>query len=470
MAQGNPAGWEELKQSDVGQDDPWIGRYRATFVGYNRTQGSGQIKQNIKVITNRFNGNYDVYTTAFGVGDKQIYSYNASNDETIIQNQGIYEQVFTGQNAQQRTNLDNGVRKATLALAKNNVGGTGSTSAQQLQTLQNSPGYKSVGNAAPPGGGAQPPGGGAQPPEPTQNPIDPNDISVPDAPDVRKDYNNKNGEKGIWAYPKDIGRNGQDYIKFQIIQYEPRKISPNSQTGALLADRPSTGTPLGTIILPIQPSITDMNTVDWNDIGANPLDMSLANLSLSIFTGQGTQGMENYFDYLSSQLKDSGVQNAAKLAIAQKAASTQGLLSRVTGAVVNNNLELLFNGPQLRPFDFTFSLSPRGEEEARTVKGIIRAFKEAMAVKVASSQLFLKAPNVFKISYVVKGGGEHSSLNKIKMCALQSCSVDYTPNGSYATFADNDATMVSYNLALKFQELEPVTSKDYDKDYTSIGY
>lgn len=300
-----------------------------------------------------------------------------------------------------------------------------------------------------------------------QDPIDPNDISVPDAPDVRSDYTNSGG---VWAYPKEIGTNGQDYIKFEIIQYEPRKISPNSQTGALLSDRPSTESSKGTIILPIQPSITDMNTVDWNDVGVNPLDLGLTGFALEIFAGQGNQAATNYIDYLGSQLQNAGFQQAAVTKIAQNAASTQGLLSRVTGAVVNNNLELLFNGPQLRPFNFTFNLSPRGQTEADTVKGIIRAFKEAMAVKVASSQLFLKAPNVFKISYVLRGSGEHPSLNKIKLCALQSCSVDYTPNGSYATFADGAATMVSYNLALKFQELEPVTSKDYDKDYKSIGY
>ena len=32
--------------------------------------------------------------------------------------------------------------------------------------------------------------------------------------------------------------------------------------------------------------------------------------------------------------------------------------------------------------------------------------------------------------------GEHPGLHKIKTCALTSCSVDYTPDGSYMTFED----------------------------------
>ena len=83
----------------------------------------------------------------------------------------------------------------------------------------------------------------------------------------------------------------------------------------------------------------------------------------------------------------------------------------------------------------------------------------------------MKAPNVFRINYLIRGEGDHPSLNKIKLCALQSCSVDYTPDGSYMTFNDVNATMTSYNLSLQFQELEPVTSGDYKRlNETAIGY
>ena len=59
---------------------------------------------------------------------------------------------------------------------------------------------------------------------------------------------------------------------------------------------------------------------------------------------------------------DENVQNwlvHAKLLFAQEAVGAQNVFSRFGGGVVNPNIELLFTGPQLRPFNFNFRLSPR---------------------------------------------------------------------------------------------------------------
>ena len=165
--------------------------------------------------------------------------------------------------------------------------------------------------------------------------------------------------------------------------------------------------------------------------------------------------------------------SAFKLKLAQEAAGAQNVLSRFAGGIVNPNMELLFSGPQLRPFNFNFRLSPRDDTEATTVRTIIRAFKQAMAPKVTGTGLFLSAPNIFGIKYVQAGrpDGFHPALNRIKLCALKSCVVDYTPENSYMTFKDGSNTMVSYNMSLAFQELEPVTDADYQNvDQDEIGY
>lgn len=183
-----------------------------------------------------------------------------------------------------------------------------------------------------------------------------------------------------------------------------------------------------------------------------------------------------------AKLKDMATDPAVKSYLQQwfagKAIGTN-IFSRFSGAVVNPNVELLFNGPQLRPFNFNFRLSPRSEDEAKQVKGIIRFFKQGMSIRRTPNDLFLKAPNVFKITYrngqkTAKDGleGEHTSLNKIKICALSQCSVDYTPDGSYATFYDEESTMTQYGLSLQFNELEPIFNEDYNKfpDKSTIGY
>ena len=130
---------------------------------------------------------------------------------------------------------------------------------------------------------------------------------------------------------------------------------------------------------------------------------------------------------------------------------------------------MLFNGPQLRTFGFTFKLSPRTKKEASNIVKIIRTFKEEMAPRAEGANIFLKSPNTWRIKYMTPQGNDHRYLNKFKECAMMSTTVNYTPDGSYATYSDG--SMVSYQLTLNFQELEPVLGQDYDGvPDDSIGY
>jgi len=167
-------------------------------------------------------------------------------------------------------------------------------------------------------------------------------------------------------------------------------------------------------------------------------------------------------------------------AIASRIVGGNRILTRATGAVVNPNMELLFNGPSLRNFTFQIRLSPRNAQETQMCKKIIRFFKQGMTVKATAKQLFLQTPNVFQISYGRKGAEvtvdnvneSHQFMNCFKMCALTSCSVDYNPDGSFMTLPDG--SMAAYNISMTFSELEPIYDSDYsaldnDQD-TMIGY
>ena len=137
------------------------------------------------------------------------------------------------------------------------------------------------------------------------------------------------------------------------------------------------------------------------------------------------------------------------------------VMTRMTGGIMNPNLELLFQAPQLRPFNFNFRLTPRSKSEGTTVKQIIRFFKQNMAPIQEESKLFLKTPNVFGIEYKHRSS-KHKGLNAIKgPCALTAMNVDYTSEGTYMTF--EDGTMISYVVSLSFMELEPVYNNDYEQ-------
>ena len=291
------------------------------------------------------------------------------------------------------------------------------------------------------------------------------------------------GYMGIHVYPSDMRKTNQDRIKFTLyeslgadISANPTQIFQPNFSGRVISQRRST-VPLGEVYLPIQPSITDSNNVEWSGASLNAFEAAAFSKSVGLMgqpnvasaAGDIYNSVKEAMKGLASQ--DNSIAQSLKVFLAQEAVGIQGMLSRTTGSVLNPNLELLFNGPSLRPFNFTFRLSPRDEPEATEVRKIIRFFKKGMSVRNASSNVFLKAPNVFDIQYQVgEDNSPHKSLPRIKRCALLSCDVDYTPDGTYMTFNDDAKTLTSYQISLRFSELEPIYDSDYEKTEGQIGY
>ena len=269
-------------------------------------------------------------------------------------------------------------------------------------------------------------------------------------------------------YPTDIATNKQDRIKFSMKTNEGSII--RSGLGIQNIERRPAGDIKGSVTLPIVGGIQDSNSVKFNEGNLNPFQAFLVAGSMNIMespTEELATRVGGIFGQAAKAFRNNNsYNNALKLYLAQEATSTQGLLSRATGAVLNPNLELLFDGPNLRDFSFVFRLSPRDETEASSVKKIIRFFKQGMSVKSTADATFLKTPNVFNIKYEsISSSGSvqnHPSIGRIKTCALISCSVQYTPDGSYMTFADDARTLTSYELALQFKELTPVYEDDYN--------
>ena len=149
------------------------------------------------------------------------------------------------------------------------------------------------------------------------------------------------------------------------------------------------------------------------------------------------------------------------------------ILTRTTGAVINPNMELLFQKSSIKNIFINLeNESSRDYEESEMIKKIIRMFKQSMAVKRSESLLFLKSPNTYKLEYLTARKEEHSFLPKIKECALTGCNINYTPDGNYQTY--ENSSMVAYEMTLSFNELEPIYHDDYtaldqDRD-ESIGF
>ena len=285
------------------------------------------------------------------------------------------------------------------------------------------------------------------------------------------------------TYPAELPLNVSDLIQFQIVEYKTLSqsssssgVTPdaailtstdgnNSISGGLFTGgrRRADATKAdikGTINLAIQPPVSDNNGVNWTDTGVNLVQLGLASLSAGFIENSFGGANANAQKILDTTSKDGQtIKKALQTFFAGKAAQTNNLLSRLTGSVLNPNLETLFEGPRTRSFNYQFQFTPRSESEAVMVRKIIRAFKEAMAVKRTSGLSFLLAPYVFNIRYLYKGGDDHPYIGRVKgPCALKDMQTDYTPEGSYMTYEgeENGGSMVKYTVTMVFQELDPV--------------
>jgi hypothetical protein len=282
-----------------------------------------------------------------------------------------------------------------------------------------------------------------------------------------------------------------DYLKIELLEYKKSGLfSEEGKFGVSRADDRINNV-RGTVFLPIQSGIIDNCSVDWGQGELNPITAQFAAGAYgTIGAAGGEGGLSAAFSQLGSSIKsilDTFSSNTPELRallvnyFTQEAVGTPGLLSRTLGGAINNNLELLFNGPTLRSFTFTFRLTPREPKEADEIKKIIRMFKTEMQPQLSEGELFLLAPNVFKLSYkqfFEESNGtprkkfpedNHQFLNRIKICALKDFSVNYTPDGSYMTYAD-DGSMTAYELNMTFAELSPIFKEDYtESDEGQVG-
>ena len=318
---------------------------------------------------------------------------------------------------------------------------------------------------------------------------------------------------GILRYPMEALTGTTDYLQIDIKEYirQPGNTkligakgfgrnTLNNSVGATrsgsLATKSVQNT--GTIILQIPSDIKDGNSANYGDSKMNTLTGAAAG-AISGGMKAGAElvkalGNEKSFADAGNQIKEdiganltpgetNALLSAAQQGLTAKATSaamgifganvsTEQLLARQSGQIFNPNLELLFNGPTLRSFSFSFKMTPRSAQEARQCKLIIRSFKQNMAPKtggdtIGGSAVFMKTPNLFELRYR-KGNSDHPFLNKFKQCFLTNCAVNYTGEGVYATY--DDATPISMQLDLTFKEIEPIYFDDYDKSPTGVGF
>mgnify|MGYP000141192511 FL=1 len=318
---------------------------------------------------------------------------------------------------------------------------------------------------------------------------------------------------GILRYPLEALTGTTDYLQIDIKEYirnaDNAKLigakgfgrnTINNRVGQTRSGSLATKSVMntGTIILQIPSDIKDGNTANYGESKMNTLTGAAAGAMMGVMKSGATsvsmalgnmsteEGLKKIRSDIGGNLTAGDTDaliDAASMGLTVKATSSamgifganvspEQLLARSSGQIFNPNLELLFNGPSLRSFSFSFKMTPRSAQEARQCKLIIRSFKQNMAPKtggdtIGGSAIFMKTPNLFELRYR-KGNSDHPFLNKFKQCFLTNVAVNYTGEGVYATY--DDATPISMQLDLQFKEIEPIYFDDYDQSPQGVGF
>lgn len=293
-------------------------------------------------------------------------------------------------------------------------------------------------------------------------------------------------------YPlKNIGSQ-DDYFKIQIFKYQPPGLELTGGFALRTSEQAFDAAVASgviqksesTIILPMPATIQDNNAASWTSGTMTPIQATLSNAAQAAILGSNpaaslAQSTGNFFENITDSIKTGEGQKgtvATAVGMAVQAALGQGnidqLVSRATGQVFNQNVELLFNGVSIRPaYQFSFDMVPRSQKESEMIKEIIRTFKINMTpskgnTSIPGGGLFVTAPNIFKLQYM-SGGDQHPFLHRFKLCALTQMNVNYNGSSQYATYSD--ATPVHMQMSLQFQELSPIYKEDYKSTEGKIG-
>jgi len=338
---------------------------------------------------------------------------------------------------------------------------------------------------------------------------------------------NQSEEKASLRWPADAYVNQDtDYIMFKFGKYEPPlgegrkfkgateqsvvdkrneaiksgkvgyyKYKNSSQLETISGTALSGGGEVTPIILPMPQDFQDIMEQNWQGKQFSRVGMT----ALSGLAGKNFSDITDAASDVRGNLKTLG--GALTASGMNKIPGVGGnlTLSDVTGSVwgsvLNPNVETLYESPQQREFTMTYKLVPRNENEANIIRDIVQTFRYAAApgwgdrtqhggwsvnnrgtdgdMKARKANLkgegmgevsenFITVPWLCQFVFQ-KGGQQNTNLPIIKPCAIKKVAVNYTPDGTYATY--RDGSMLSTEITLTFLETKLIFKQDIENGY-----
>ena len=275
-----------------------------------------------------------------------------------------------------------------------------------------------------------------------------------------------------FKYPIDLNESTTDYITFNHFEWKLNRKLGGSQVGTysdrFMSDPPAEGAPIVLYVPNSLPSMGQqqnyLNDTAPGELGQIKRQISSAAAGVGYSDDPGKAGAAAA-DAALETLKNgvgavagAGRQFAIEAIAQEIGANPNTIIALGSGKILNPNIEVVYQGPTLRSFGFSFTFAPKDSEESKAIKDIIYEFKRWSAPEgPTQSGGMLKVPHVWRVKY---GGKFAKKANPFKRAVLQSVDVDYNAGlNTHMTFDDGEPVLIG--LSLSFQENDYITRDDH---------
>ena len=316
-------------------------------------------------------------------------------------------------------------------------------------------------------------------------------------------------------YPTELQADQQtDYIEFYMVRRDYSSVSGAASTVATPEDREKFFYGPDRLLLNVPQRVVESHSQNWataafGEVTPTEVAKLLGSLDPSNFTNASNAASATTFNtalrYGEQLLLDAAASNLAKVGASNLNAN--GILSASGGIVYNPNMEILYNGPDFRRFNFQFGMFTKSKEDAKAIRKIVDWWKRAshpaktiLAAAAAQSgsesqrsvpnwrfnpngqsnsnkpgwgfgdkSRFIIQPPLVVMTYK-RGAYDHPFIQPLLPAAVTNLSIDYTPTGNY-TVLDNieewdEATTVAVSISVSLTELRNIFLEDIEWWYT----
>ena len=272
-----------------------------------------------------------------------------------------------------------------------------------------------------------------------------------------------------------------DYVSFQFYDYKPPFQATNKSSGA---GRFTVGQSYQSYNASIQnenltkaegykPVFLYMPQDIQGQYGANWGGASFGAMFQQLARGIGRSGIPNMsslnetINAITGSMKTAGYKatvDALNKGLGTSVSLSQ-LMSGVSGTIVNPNVEMMYEAPELRGFQLRFKMQARDLGESQAIRALCTQFKRALHASfggttfgnMADTSQMITVPKIVRVSFMT-GSKLNEYVPQYKPCALTQVDVNYTPDGAWAAY--DGGAPVATELALTFKETKLIYSQE----------